>query len=530
MRNIIIILILCCLAILSMAQTYPLSDTAFISYLKATHPNVLTQNNDLKIAEAEIVSGSMVLNNKGIRSLDGIQHFKSIHWLYASNNPLTTLPTLDSLKVARLLHINNCGLTKLPKMDGMVFLNDFEAYENQLTSLSAIEKLPSLKKVTAYKNQLSSFPNFSTAAQLTLLHLGGNPLDSIPPLNAYSNLEGLILWGTGMKNTPNLTTLTKLKTLNLGSNMLTTEPDLSNLKDLENLYIDNNFLKNLPKGIKQLPKLIEANISHNSYSLNDLLELKAITNYSTIFTLMPQKPFPLQAEYTKLTGNNIKLTTDNDSNVEGVTYTLLKNQKVISNNTTGLFEFTNLDLAFSGTYTIQISTPQLPSVYLSSNPIAVTVNPCININDLTITTSKPNCIKKASISIENHTGTALTYTLKNSIDQLKTTSTSTFENLQPGSYSINFSTETCNIDYPSAIIIDQLTCKEFLLSPYEGIKEIQFPQTGDITIYNKQGTKLTTLKGPITWNGEVNDTLLPVGYYFADINNGTDYVLISIIY
>lgn len=530
MRNIIIILLLCCLAILSIAQTYPISDTAFISFLKENHPTVLTSTNELKIAEASNLSGALLMSDKGITNLDGLQHFKSIHYVYASNNNLVTLPVLDSLKVVRTLHINNCGLIQLPKMDGMVFLNDFEAYDNKLTSIKAIEKLPSLKKVTAYKNQITTFPNFGNPAQITYLHLGGNPLDSIPTLTSFTNLEGLELWGTGMKTTPNVSTLSKLKTLNLGSNNLVNEPNLSNLNLLETLYLDNNNFKNLPIGIKSLPKLTDANISMNKFSLTDLVELKTIPNYSTIFTIMPQQEFQLQSIYQKLTGNNIKLTTNNDINISGVSYTLLKENTIIATNKTGTFDYNNLGLNFSGIYKIQIATTELPNVFLSSNEITVAVKPCINTDDLTITTSKPNCITKASISIENHTGETLTYTLKSNSNTQSTTTSNNFRNLQPGSYSINVATNTCNIDLPSSIIIDQLTCKEFLLSPYDGIKEIQLTNSGKITIYDKQGTKLTTLTGPTTWDGKVNDKLLPVGYYFADINNGTDYLLISIVY
>ena len=95
------------------------------------------------------------------------------------------------------------------------------------------------------------------------------------------------------------------------------------------------------------------------------------------------------------TGNNIRLTTNNDSNVEGVSYSLLKDNSVINENNNGTFEFQNIQTDFEGVYNIKIQTTLLPDVYLISTPIQVNVSPCIDVDLISITDQYAQLCKKS---------------------------------------------------------------------------------------------------------------------------------------
>lgn len=508
------------------AQTYPLSDQAFISFLADNYPSLLDPQQDLIISNAETFAGTLQMSNQGITNLDGLQHFKSINSVYLSGNTLVYLPSFDSLKAVVTLHMNNCGLTVLPTMDGMVVLNEIEVYENKLTSLSALESLPKLTRVIAFNNQVTDFPIFTNPSQITYMHLGGNPFNALPDFSSFVNLEGLILWALNLSTTPDLSSLTALKELNLGSNSLTVSPDLTTLTNLESLFLDNNSLQAIPAGIKNLPNLTTVNFRHNLFSLDDLKELASIPDYASIFTLMPQQAFPLQPNYEKYTGNNITLSTNYDSSVVGVSYTLLKDNVVLAENTHGTFEFQNIQLDVDGVYNIRVQTSLLPNVSIISRPIDVNVIPCIDVSKIDIKVNRPNCVEKGRITVEHTNNNSVIYKLNDNL----TNETGVFTDVQPGEYRLNLATSTCNIDYPSIIYVEQLACKDFLLSPNEGLKTVTLDFNGEIRVYNKQGTLLGTVQGPLMWDGTLDGVLLPVGYYFLDINDGKNYVMVSIIY
>ena len=144
----------------------------------------------------------LLLDNKNIQSLAGIEYFVALEWLYCQNNQLTALPELPS----GLLYLNcsNNQITALPALpSGLIWffcsynkltalpelpsgLVEMECQNNQLTTL---QKLPStLQYLTCQNNQLTSIDATATKFMF-ILHCWNNNMKSPRDVKGYSSLR-----------------------------------------------------------------------------------------------------------------------------------------------------------------------------------------------------------------------------------------------------------------------------------------------------------------------------------------------------
>ena len=78
-------------------DTYFIPDTAFRTALQAAYPSCFTSSDSLiKSCANEATLSSLNVVNKGISSIEGIQHFTNLKSLYCNLNNLTNLPTLPA--------------------------------------------------------------------------------------------------------------------------------------------------------------------------------------------------------------------------------------------------------------------------------------------------------------------------------------------------------------------------------------------------------------------------------------------------
>ncbi|GAB4035226.1 leucine-rich repeat domain-containing protein [Spirosoma gilvum] len=153
------------------------------------------QDGQLLIANAQAVQ-SLNIASKGIRSLQGIEAFSSLHLLYCSANELTSLDLsnnkgldtlscfqnpLTSLNIRQNAALLNlvCYNTRLKELDVSHnrALLQLDCSSNQLTSLD-VSKNKSLINLMCFTNQLSRL-DLSGTTQLTYLDCQNNQLQSL---------------------------------------------------------------------------------------------------------------------------------------------------------------------------------------------------------------------------------------------------------------------------------------------------------------------------------------------------------------
>ena len=171
-------------------------------------------------AEAEVVI-SLVVSNKSISDMTGIEQFINLETLYCINNQLTTIDVSNNNKLRNL----SCQVNQLTSLD--VFNNTsleyLDCHSNQLTTLD-VSNNTVLSVLSCSWNQLSNL-DVSNNTRLTYFGCSHNQLTSLD----VSNNTALIylLFKYNQIISLDVSSCTSLSLLSCSSNKLTTL-DVSN--------------------------------------------------------------------------------------------------------------------------------------------------------------------------------------------------------------------------------------------------------------------------------------------------------------
>ena len=248
-------------------------DKAFRDYLTSQY-----YGEDGVLTEEEIaVIFQLDLNNKGIKSLKGIEHFTSLYVLQCDSNQLSSLDVSKNTKLYGL----DCSYNELTKLDvsqntGLEWLN---CSNNKLSTLD-VTKNTELLSLECMINQLKSLDVTQNTA-LYYLHCRANQLSSLDVTQNtalyYLDCEGTQLTNLDVSNN------TGLQYLNCGWNKLTSI-NLSQNTALQYFYCYRNQLTSLDVSSNTL--LTELDCRGNmlrGQAMDDLIASLPIVDAAYIF-------------------------------------------------------------------------------------------------------------------------------------------------------------------------------------------------------------------------------------------------------
>lgn len=275
-----------CLANLKAQNTVTIADTAFAHWLQINIPSAMN-GDQLDTTNSSVTSmKTMVVQNRDIVSLDGVQYFDSLltldcsntaydtllirvssipalppmlNTLICNNNALTSLPVLPN--GLTVLHCNFNPIAHLPALP--LTLKNIECLNDSLTGIPALPD--SLRTFDCSNNRIDSLP--ALPAKLFILNCTGNQLTSLPALP--DSLKSLNCNFNHLQSLPLLPD--SLNTLNCTNNNLTSLPALPNA--LINMDCSYNQITVLPALPPNLPSLLCNN--------NNLTTLPALPNSIT---------------------------------------------------------------------------------------------------------------------------------------------------------------------------------------------------------------------------------------------------------
>lgn len=257
---------------LTVTQTAASGDTDFTAQFdeafaqKLQEQGIIADAENITPEDMEKIATITSLNVSGsyddpgtLTSLQGIEYFESLTYLYCAYNELTSLDVsqnttltelrcydnqLTSLDISRntaltALFCNNNQLTELDVSQNTA-LTDLDCNVNQLTALD-VSRNTALTDLRCGENQLTEL-DVSRNTALTLLLCGGNQLTELD-VRANTALT-LLFCDTNQLTSLNVSNNTKLTYLDCDSNQLT-ELDLSQNTELTELSCDNNQLTSL---------------------------------------------------------------------------------------------------------------------------------------------------------------------------------------------------------------------------------------------------------------------------------------------
>ncbi len=180
------------------------------------------ETDTISVIEAEEIK-SLMLNDVGIKSLEGIEIFKNLIMLDIGSNEIKEIPKgFGTIKNLRILIINDNQLNELGLITNLVNLEVLDASNNKINKISAeIANLDKLEQLQLQNNIISKIPvEISRLKSLEMLVLEGNLIDELPN---------------------NIGDLTNLTILDLGNNKIQEIPwEIGSLKKLYFLDFSNN--------------------------------------------------------------------------------------------------------------------------------------------------------------------------------------------------------------------------------------------------------------------------------------------------
>jgi internalin A len=514
-------------------QTVPVPDPNFLAFLKSNFPATINASNQLIISQAAAVTGTIDFSNSGINDATGIQYFTGINTIYATGNNLVAFPDISGLVNLKYLHINSNYLTSLPSLNNLTNLLYLICSNNQITLIPNLTNNTLLKQLIVFNNKLTSLPSLNTLSDLRKIDLGGNNITSLPDLSNQTLLEELLFSGNKIDSIPPLNIYPNLFRLNAGINKIGKVPDLSTNKRLKILSLNDNLLTVGPN-ISGLDSLTTVELYNNNLSFSDLIPYLSYPSYSSVFSVSPQNNFP--GGTILVNAGDTLIIPGIDAGLSAVSYKWYFNTSLTAN-TSDTFKIYPFTSANEGKYTSSSTDPSFPGLVIKTDTFIVssTSATCLDITGMSFVVDGINCLKAGNLKVNwaPLPTQAVTYSLQGSqTGKTYSSASGSFSGLTESDYILYIiAGPSCQKSYPVHVPVEECT-ETFITPDKDGDKDsFFFSASGKAVIYDKNGTVVKTLSIPAEWDGSSKlGKLVTQGYYVADINDGQEYIKISVIY
>ncbi|NLD48800.1 MAG: hypothetical protein GX660_16675, partial [Clostridiaceae bacterium] len=232
----------------------------------------------IKIPQGEILKGDvcmvemLIVPNKSISSIEGLQHFDNLLYLDISNNFVTDLSPLRKLNKITSLFIKGNNISDLSQTAAIY--NSLKQRDYELKPGFTDKNLESAVRLAIGKN--TGDLSISDLSKVTELNADGKGISDLQGIQYLVNMEELELSNNNIKIIDPLKSLIGLKKLSLAYNSLNSAEALSYLSNLEYLDLDNN-------SISDFTPLTECtNIRHLSVHNNSISGSISLSSLSNI--------------------------------------------------------------------------------------------------------------------------------------------------------------------------------------------------------------------------------------------------------
>ena len=188
---------------------------------------------------------SLFCDSRGIQSLEGIDGFYNLQFLYASYNDLYDLSPLGPLSNLYSLYLDsnpNIEWSSMPALNNLVSLG--LAY-NQLTHVDFLADFTQLDFLFLSFNELTNINGLWAASKLTSLSLWNNQVSDIQPVWAMPNLSYFDIDSNQVSDISPLVNLTNMSSMYLNNNLITDISPLAELYNLTFLELSNNGISDI---------------------------------------------------------------------------------------------------------------------------------------------------------------------------------------------------------------------------------------------------------------------------------------------
>ena len=215
-------------------------------------------------------------DNRGIRSLTGIEFATNLIVLGIHDTPISDLSPLTKLIKLREIDFNDTEVADLSPLAGLHNLEIINAEDTHISNLAPLAGLTKLRKLDTIKSDISDISPLAGLTNLTRLNLYASRVTDISPLRSLTKLTWLgFRYVNGISDYSPLAGLTNLKHLDLFRNRTSDISMLAGLINLETLILNENNIVDVSP-LASLHNLETLNLSFNR--ITDVSPLTSLHN------------------------------------------------------------------------------------------------------------------------------------------------------------------------------------------------------------------------------------------------------------
>lgn len=204
--------------------------------------------------------------NKGIKSLEGMQHCVSVQEIDFEGNEITDLKPLAELKLLQSVNLARNKVESIEPMAALTRMQYLELSRNLVTDIYPLSNMANMRSLYLSGNKIEKIDVLKALPKVWTLYLAGNPVRDFAPIGQLKWLSSLDLQNCSIEDLSFLKGLTDLNYVMLADNKV---KDLGVLVEMANgdkerrfapfwrLYLAGNPLEDKAKGeqVESLKKL-----------------------------------------------------------------------------------------------------------------------------------------------------------------------------------------------------------------------------------------------------------------------------------
>ncbi len=150
----------------------------------------------------------VVGKGKGIKSLEGLQHCKSLMKIDLEKNEIVDLAPIKELKLLQSVDLSSNRIETLEPIAGLIQSQYLQLSKNAIADLSPLRQMSNLRSLYIADNKIKSLEPVSGLKKLWTLEVSGNPIEDTAPIAQLKGLESISLIGCGVKSVEFVRSLT----------------------------------------------------------------------------------------------------------------------------------------------------------------------------------------------------------------------------------------------------------------------------------------------------------------------------------
>ena len=179
--------------------------------------------------------------------------------------------TLDDLKGITELSLQSQGISDLHGIQNLINLSELDLTDNNIKNAEPLKSLTGIKKLSLSSNNLENIESLKHLKNLDYLDLDSNNIADLSPLAFCTKLTQLSAMNNKIFDTVNLSNLLMLEILDLGENNIKEIEGLDELVNLKELYLNTNQFSSV-SNLSSLTNLEVLDLSENNITEIDAFD------------------------------------------------------------------------------------------------------------------------------------------------------------------------------------------------------------------------------------------------------------------